>query len=233
VEREARRLNLDPALALTRLRAAIPVENDEQLLEQIGSGRVSRNRLTAALRQAVPPMPRPMAEPSRAGPVADEVSRGGITVQGVGNLLTTLAHCCHPIPGDPIVGLISRGKGVIIHRQDCPDILRLQPDHPRLVSVSWGEHDQRERQPVPLLLRAFDRRGLISDVSTVLHDAGINIQSIHSDTDPGSQQVRMRMVVEVADQAALLKAIDRLERLPSVRSVARAAIGRKKTPLPH
>ena len=101
-----------------------------------------------------------------------------MSVVGLKGLLTTMARCCNPAPGDEIVGYITRGRGATIHRQDCPNVLRIQ-DRERLVRVSWGE--PKTTYPVPVRIKAYDRNGLVKDVSTLIADEGINMMRVKVD----------------------------------------------------
>ena len=92
-------------------------------------------------------------------------STDAITVLGLKGILTTIARCCNPVPGDDIIGYITRGRGASIHRRDCPNVLR-RKDRERLVRVSWGE--VRRTYPIPVEVKAYDRQGLMGDISNIL-----------------------------------------------------------------
>ena len=144
-------------------------------------------------------------------------------VTGVGDLLCNFARCCRPVPPEPIVGYITQGRGVSIHRQDCGNFLGLNRRHPeRVLAIGWGRSDA-VAYPVDLSLLAFDRSGLIRDVTAVLADDNANIVDLKSHTDKGSQQVLMDLSVEVADLPTLSTIIARLEQLSNVVSVRRKA----------
>jgi GTP pyrophosphokinase len=144
-------------------------------------------------------------------------------VSGVGDLLCNFARCCRPVPPEPIVGYITQGRGVTIHRQDCGNLLGLHRRHPeRILAISWGRSDAAS-YPVDLSLHAFDRSGLIRDISAVLADADTNITDIKSHADRKSLQVVMEISVEVSDLPTLSTIISKLEQLPNVVSVRRKA----------
>ncbi len=147
----------------------------------------------------------------------------GVAIAGVGDLLCTFARCCRPVPPEAIAGYITQGRGVSIHRADCGNFLGLNRRSPeRVLSVSWSAGD-RGRYPVDLTVRAFDRAGLLRDISTVLADEHANVLDLNSHTDRKTMQSVMHISLEIADLPALSTAMTRLERLPNVVSVSRSA----------
>jgi len=146
-----------------------------------------------------------------------------VGVTGVGDMLCNFARCCRPVPPEPIVGYITQGRGISIHRQDCGNFLGLIQRSPeRVLETSWGESDQ-DSYPVDLTLHAFDRSGLIRDITAVLADEEANVLDLKSSTDKESMQVIMALSLEIRDLPTLSTAITRLEQLPNVVSVRRKA----------
>jgi GTP pyrophosphokinase len=123
-----------------------------------------------------------------------------------------MAKCCNPTPGDEIIGYITRGRGATIHRKDCPNIMRMR-DRERLVRVSWGE--PRTTYPVPVRIKAYDRNGLMRDVSTMISEEGINIVSVKVDVNKKNLAI-FELILEVRDLAQLSRILDRLESLANV-----------------
>ncbi len=144
-----------------------------------------------------------------------------VAVLGLKGLLTTMARCCNPAPGDEIIGYITRGRGATIHRQDCPNILRLE-DRERLVRVSWGE--PKVTYPVPVKIKAYDRNGLMKDVWNLITDEGINITKINVDVDRVNNAV-FDLILEVRDIVQLSRILDRLENIPNVMEAKRVRPG--------
>ena len=138
-------------------------------------------------------------------------SSDAVVVLGVKGLLTTNARCCNPLPGDPIIGYITRGRGATIHRSDCPNILQVT-DRERLVQVRWGE--QRELYPVPVRLRAYDRPSLMKDVSSIISDEGVNMPRVKVDVN--QNMAVFDLILEVHDFIQLSRILARLENLPNV-----------------
>ncbi len=145
----------------------------------------------------------------------------GINVRGLKGLLTRMAKCCNPAPGDDIVGYITRGRGATIHRKDCPNILNIN-DRERLVEASWGELENTF--PVPVQIKAYDRDGLVRDVSTLLSEEGVNMNKAYVDVDHRNMAV-FDLILEVRDIGHLSRVLDRLERLPNIVDARRSRPG--------
>ncbi len=143
----------------------------------------------------------------------------GVRVQGVGNLLTTVARCCNPLPGDPIVGYVTRGKGVTVHRVDCSNILRRQ-DTERLVEVEWGSMAQ-QTFPVVIKVRAWDRGGLLRDIANVVASEGVNMSSVTSATHKKDNLATISATLEVAEVKQLITILNKIDQLPNVIEVRR------------
>jgi len=146
-----------------------------------------------------------------------------VGVTGVGDMLCNFARCCRPVPPEPIVGYITQGRGISIHRQDCGNFLGLIRRSPeRVLETNWGDSD-KDSYPVDLTLHAYDRSGLIRDITAVLADEEANVLDLKSSTDKASMQVIMALSLEIRDLPTLSTAITRLEQLPNVVSVRRKA----------
>jgi GTP pyrophosphokinase len=136
-------------------------------------------------------------------------------------LLTKLANCCCPLPGDEILGFISRGKGVIVHRANCQNIQRSQKrDRERLIDVNWVSMNQ-PRYMAPIIITARDRAGLIRDIAAVISEAGINMTSVSSYTSRHRETVLINVTVEVDGLDQLTRLFARLERIKNVLHVER------------
>ncbi len=146
-----------------------------------------------------------------------------IAVRGIGDLMSNFARCCRPVPPEPIVGYITQGRGVSIHRQDCGNFLGLNARHPeRIVEIGWGESEAGS-YPVDLSVHAFDRAGLIRDITAVLADDDANVTNMTSQTDKSTSQVVMDLSIEIRDLPTLSAVISKLEQIPNVVSVRRKA----------
>jgi GTP pyrophosphokinase len=144
-----------------------------------------------------------------------------LEVAGVSGLLTRLANCCYPLPEDNIVGFISRGKGVIVHRSDCRNIARMrEQDRERLIHVSWTGMSQ-SRYHAPIVITARDRTGIIRDIATIVSDSGASLMSINSSVSAHRQTVMIMATLEIQDLEQLHHLFLRLERVKGVIHVAR------------
>jgi GTP pyrophosphokinase len=144
-----------------------------------------------------------------------------VQVQGVGNLLTHMAGCCKPVPGDAITGFITQGRGVSIHRADCRRLVQLADNSPeRVIDVDWGVAEG-ERFEVDIAIEAYDRQGLLRDVTQMFANARINVLSIQTQTNRKTHAATMRLTVEVGDLGSLSKLLERLNRLKNVISAQR------------
>jgi GTP diphosphokinase / guanosine-3',5'-bis(diphosphate) 3'-diphosphatase len=151
----------------------------------------------------------------------DKESTGDVAVRGLKGLLTNMARCCNPTPGDEIVGYITRGRGATIHRADCPNILSIR-DRERLVQVSWGEPSKSF--PVPIRVKAFDRDGLMMDISTLIANEKIGMNKVQVDVK-GRNTAIFDLIIEVRDVEQLSRILDRLEGLDNVFEAQRVRPG--------
>lgn len=143
-----------------------------------------------------------------------------ITVMGLNRMDHNFAHCCNPMPGDPIIGYVTRGRGVTIHRMDCPNALRIK-DTERLIKVDWGIAQQT--YPVPLQITAYDRQGLVSDISSILSSEPVSLIDLSMTTR--QHVVKVNLVLEVPGINQLSRVLARLENLPNVIEATRVRPG--------
>ncbi|WP_353982060.1 GTP diphosphokinase [Salinicola endophyticus] len=226
-DREFRRLDIE-GIDLTRLAETVNYTSTEDMYAAIGAGDL---RIGQVLHQAQQKfgdsddqeqldrlLTKPKRQPSRE-------AGDGITVLGVGNLKTLMANCCHPVPGDQIIGYITQGRGVTIHRQDCANVLQLRSEEPRrIVDVEWGDR-ARTQYPVDIEIEAWDRSGLLRDVTHVLSSDRINVTSVNTATDKHDNIARMRITLEVDGLEALERIFSRIQQLPNVIDVKRLRQG--------
>lgn len=158
---------------------------------------------------------------SLVGRAQQHRSGSELFIDGVGNLLTHIAGCCDPVPGDEITGYITQGRGVSIHRQDCSNLLQLQADEPeRIIKVDWGEAPQ-DMYSVDIIVEAFDRHGLLRDITVLLDSERINISSMQTLSDKHKNTVDMMFAVEIHNFSELSRVLGRLNQLPNVASARR------------
>jgi GTP pyrophosphokinase len=219
LDRELARLNIRD-LATDAIANELKLLNTEALCVALGAGDVTSTAVANAvqrLRKEVVETPAPAKRRRRRKGVANEQ----VEIRGVGDLLCTLARCCRPVPPEEIVGYITKGRGVGIHRHDCKNFRNLYSRHPeRVIEVDWLDPSD-ENYAAELVLQAYDRQGLLRDVSSVLADEKVSIDSIQTSTDKQRMQARMELKFLVPGLAALSSIIGRLEQLPNVTSVRR------------
>ena len=154
-------------------------------------------------------------------------SSAHLQVAGVNGLLTNLANCCCPLPGDEIVGFISRGKGAIIHRADCRNIERYRErDRERLISVSWLGMGQ-QHYLAPVLITAHDRSGLIRDIATVVSELNVNMTSVSSTANSNREHVTISATLEIDSLDQMQRVFSKLEKVKSVLHIERD-LGKKR-----
>jgi GTP pyrophosphokinase len=192
------------------------------LYEAVGVGEVTPGQVARALHEIEQPKPTktlPNAETTRPR----KKLRDNIVIEGVGNLLTQLARCCQPLPGDAIVGYLTRGKGVSIHRSGCVSLAALVARDPdRVIEVQWGTHDAGSYE-VRVHVRAYDRKGLLKDVSGAIANANIPVVAASTRVDPVHGMSEMFFVLRVADYAQLSVLLGRIRALPNVTEARREA----------
>lgn len=220
IEREFKRLamtTIDIVLLARKMRFA----NPEDLYASVGAGDTSVGQvLSAAQRQLADQQPAQPVIPFKAkSPVRKKDS--DFYIEGVGNLLTNIANCCTPVPGDAITGYITLGKGVSIHRQDCGNVLQLQTEEPdRIIRVEWGNAPQ-STYSVDIIIEAFDRYGLLKDITMLLDNERINISAMQMLSDKGQNTVEMMATIEIRSYDELSRALIKIDALPNVVSARR------------
>src|SRR5262249_28259716 len=143
---------------------------------------------------------------------------GGVRVKGVGALLVRFAKCCHPIPGDPIQGFITRGKGITVHLRSCPTVLN-EREISRLIDVEW-EAAPAQTYPIAIRVEAYDRTGLLSDITQVVAEAKVNILAADVSVGPDHTAL-VRATLQVASVSQLARVLSRIEGLKDVVNVTR------------
>jgi GTP pyrophosphokinase len=145
-------------------------------------------------------------------------------IGGVGNLLTRLAHCCNPLPGDEIVGFITRGRGITIHRKDCKAVLDMDGDRERMISLKWGNRDRDRTYPVQIQVRVFDRAGLMHEITGIVADEGVNMSEVAS-TATREKIVIIRATLEIASADQLTRILNKIDHLQNVLEARRVTNG--------
>ena len=222
LEKEVKRLGV-PRPDLSRLLARYNFTAVEDLYAAIGRGEVSPVQVASA---QAPPEERPVEE-SIAEKAALRERRPGrghgqVMVEGVDDLMTNMARCCKPVPYDPIVGYITRGRGVTIHRRDCPVVKRLREEQQeRLIPVTWSEEQPQGAFLVDIQVHAGDRKGLLRDITSVFSNEEVDVLGVKTRSNRRKETADMRFTVEVQDVTQLSRVMEKLEQVPDVVGVRR------------
>lgn len=216
IEREIQRLGIKE-LNYENLARTLGYKNHDDFFIDLGRGDLSIGKVIREFSQTTE-SEEILTE--IGGPLPDPTSTDAIDVVGLKGMLSSMARCCNPMPGDQIVGYITRGRGATIHRQDCPNILNTE-DRDRLLQVGWG-HMERT-YPVPIKIKAYDRQGLTSDITTLLTGEGVNILNIAVTVNKSLAE--LRLIVEVKDLTHLSRILTRVENVPNVLEAVRTNPG--------
>lgn len=220
LDREIARLNVKDVAAVD-IATQLKQDSSDALCIALGAGDLTSASIATAL-QHIRGTGLPAIRPRRKSRRKD-TKPNAVAVTGIGDLMCNFARCCRPVPPEPIIGYITQGRGVSIHRQDCGNYLGLHRRYPeRSLETGWGQSDAAS-YPVDLTLHAFDRSGLIRDITTVLADEEANVVDFKTYAGKESLQVVMELSIEIRDLPTLSTAITRLEQLPNVVSVRRKA----------
>lgn len=209
---------------LDKLAQQVNLKNEEDLYAAIGAGDVRiAHVLTAAQKmlghpnEAQPQLNLALnRHPHESAPLKSDV-----VIRGVGNLLTHMAGCCQPVPGDEIIGYITVGRGVTIHRRDCNNVAHMQETATqRLIEVSWGAVSD-QHYPVDVILDAYDRPGLLKDITMIVANEKVEVTRVNMTSNKGEGTIQMHLTIEVNGLETLGRVLGKLNQLPNVIEVSR------------
>jgi GTP pyrophosphokinase len=214
LERELLHTGGGPELIAALVRE-LHAESTEDLQRRIGAGEISPTALNQALSRLRAPAAVPLA-PARRRSARTSSARSPVEIEGVGELPTTIALCCGPVPPEPIAGYVTLGRGVTIHREGCRNLLRMRAvNSSRVLRVDWNT-ESGSLLPVRIRVEALDRRGLLRDVSDVMALERLSIDGVNSDTDPNDRIATIVMRTAVRDSEQLGRLLQRLGAVPNV-----------------
>ena len=218
IDAEIKRLALAP-VDLVAVAEALNFHAVDDLQAAVGAGDVRLSQVFGAVSRLSGVTQRELdLEPRQASP---QERTDGIQIRGVGKLLTQMATCCHPLPGDSIAGYITKNRGVSIHRDDCPNMLALEAEQPeRIIEVEWGE-TQIETYSVDIEITAYDRQGLLRDITSVFANERVNVTGMQSTSDSASNTARLNLSIEVDGLSQLSHVLDRVQRIHNIISAKR------------
>ncbi|WP_029133888.1 GTP diphosphokinase [Sedimenticola selenatireducens] len=224
LEREINRLGVakpDLAVAVRRFN----FKKSDDLLAAIGRGDVSpiqvagmgvAHEMPAQKPSHVEQLPHP--KPGRS----EKAGRGEVVVEGVEDLMTHIARCCKPVPNDEIVGFITRGRGVTVHRSDCGMVTHLDDEErERLIDVAWAGEGATGSYQVDIKITATDRKGLLRDISAILTNEEVDVLGVNTQSDRKMDRANMRFTVEITNMRQLSRLLEKIAQLPDVLTVRR------------
>ncbi|WP_027148659.1 RelA/SpoT family protein [Methylobacter tundripaludum] len=212
LDKESQRLGLK-ILNLAELAKHFHQPDTDKLLEAIGRSDINSRQLAAFFK-----IPELEAQPTPIQRKKPE-TKSVISVEGIDNVLTSLAHCCSPIQGNDIIGYISHKKGITIHRKDCENILHLGPEkQTQLISVSWGA--KKASYAVPIVIHAFNSQNLLNDVTQILAQAKIHISNAALDTHPDFSAL-LNLTIQIENTDQLSQVLNKISQLPNIVDVKR------------
>jgi len=208
LEKELRRLGLERE-SFEEIARLFTYEKVDDFLTAIGAGDISPQHISTKIAESQR-VEEELAMPEVAPP-APPIE--GVTVSGVGDLLTRLAQCCNPLPGDDVIGFVTRGRGITIHRRDCSNMLRADKD--RKIEIRWGS-DNHQTYPVLIRVLAFDRPGLVRDIADIVADEGVNMAAASAITNKKDHTAIVTATLEVRSMNQLSRILTKVDRLPNV-----------------
>ena len=217
LEKELHRIGANQANH-ERVAAAAGFGSLEEFLAALGRGEVTARQIDIAVRGEAPPAAEP--EGPHVVPVAPKSSSSGVLVLGVNNLATLVAKCCKPVPPDPIVGFITRARGVMVHRQDCINITGLAANQrDRLMAADWGRTGEEAGFAAEVEVVALDRQGLLRDISEAIARERINVTAVN--TLSRGTHAFMRFTLQVSSADGIQRVLRQLKDVPGVDSARR------------
>ena len=214
LEKELHRLGFDQR-NWDELAKFFDCKNADDLLEAIGHEDLSLQTISVKLLEAEREQSAPPPVEPLAAPTTPQVLEPALTVEGVDNLLQHVARCCNPLPGDPVIGYITRGRGITIHRRDCKNILNLDVERERLIAIDWAKTDERT-YPVLVQVEAFDRAGLVHDISGIVSAEHVNMLSANAVAGRRDHVALITAMLEISSADQLTRILNKIDRLPNV-----------------
>ena len=219
LEKELRRLGVNLAEKQQELLRLFHQDSADDLFAKIGCGDLGTHQIASRLASVMEARQEPILPPPV--PSMQRVVASNIQVLGQDDLLTSMARCCTPVPGDEITGYVTRSRGVTIHRADCPNIVNAGEDE-RIVPVQWGRSEQK--YPVAVQILALDRVGLLRDITTLISDENVNMNGVRTQST-GSHETSVYLTVETTGIEQLTRLLNKLEGIRGVLSVGRSREG--------
>ncbi|EFS00039.1 GTP diphosphokinase, partial [Listeria seeligeri FSL N1-067] len=239
VEKEIRQLGFEPKKImlpenLRKLADKLNFSHEDDLFAAVGYNGITAlqvaNRLTEKLRkereleaETEKLLTQAENKPSNSDANNEKLKikhNAGVVVQGVGNLLIRLSRCCNPVPGDEIVGYITKGRGISIHRQDCPNVQAIEAE--RLIEVDWEDADSQAKNDynVDIEIYGYNRNGLLNDILQVINSLTSNINGVNAKVD-NNKMATLVVTLQIHNINHLQRVVDKIKQIPDVYTVRR------------
>jgi len=220
LERELLKVNVAPKDVVEAI-GRFNMQNVDDLYAAVGAGDIRLMQVVNYLIQRYEPAPVIDPRIKAKKPQDDKLKKDTIVVEGVGNLLTQIAGCCQPLPGEPITGYITQGRGVSVHREDCDQLIHLLDSHPeRQIDVNWASNVKASFK-TEIQVSCADRDGILRDVTTVLANEKIGLLGVNSLSNTSQHTAKIKLSLEVKDLNSLAKTMTKLLQIKGVSDVAR------------
>lgn len=225
LDKERKRQHIsDSDLALDHISLQLNYKNVKDMIAALGAGDIRVSQITNLSKQEQnKQLEKSFDElnltPSKAK--SNKPALKGINIDGVTGIVTSIARCCSPVPGDDISGYITKDRGISIHRSDCDNLLKNKLNaREKMVKANWGD-DHQEQYSVDLHIRAHDRKDLIYDITQVLSQAKVNLVGLNTVTDSAEQRAYITLTIEINNLESLTNIIDKIKQLPNIINVSR------------
>lgn len=220
LEREFKKLSIR-SVALEDLAKQFKFKKKEDFFAALGRGDLKIGHVLQKVEQAETPLLEPKMTPVLSKPLSESPSGNALYIEGVGNLLTRLANCCKPTVQDPIVGYVTIGRGISIHRKNCPNILSLSLDKDnRVVEVSWGKK-VHSHYSIALEIHAYDRQGLIRDITHLMGLENANVTQFTTTVNKAEHTAHVKLIAEIENLEKVSRLIEKVQQLPNIIQVTR------------
>ncbi len=223
LDRELSRLGIIDKAHLDEVALKFNYRRGEDLLAAIGRGDLAVGQVARQVGEPKAEEPRETEPRHRPSHRHKPTGAGDVIVEGVDDLMTQMAPCCKPVPHDDIVGFVTRGRGITIHRKTCGNVRHLPPaEAARLIRVRWADQPAQSVYPVDILVIAADRKGLLRDVSSIFSDEDVDVLGVNSHSEKSTDTASMRFTAAVKDMDQLERLISKIQQIPDVLEVRRS-----------
>lgn len=224
LERELQKLGTKYLKLEKKLATILKFNNNEELYMAIGNGTLSINQVIGRIQEFYNQCQHQsvigtnnISSNRKHKNNNNEPRQENVIINGVGQLLIQIAHCCQPVPFESIIGYITQGRGVTVHRQNCSNLIHLVNKNERIIEVNWGNNELiNNTYPVDIVITAYDRPGLLRDITSILANEQINVRGTNTLTDNITLLAHMRLTLEITDIIQLNRILDKISRLHSI-----------------